>query len=187
MSLSSRKMNTGHSPHAQRGAILVVSLMLLLVLTIIGVSSMQGTALEESMSYATRDRTIALQSAEAGLREAEAWIEAVASPAALTGSNGLYRRADTIPYYNTPATWLDANTSNYVTATAPTGSSSAKYIVKELGLVSGTQGSMNLTGYGENKGSGDVTTFQVTSRGTGGAANEAGAEVILRSNYGRQF
>ncbi|MDH5470492.1 MAG: PilX N-terminal domain-containing pilus assembly protein [Gammaproteobacteria bacterium] len=185
MSLSSRKMNTGHSPHAQRGAILVVSLMLLLVLTIIGVSSMQGTALEESMSYATRDRTIALQSAEAGLREAEAWIEAVASPAALTGSNGLYRRADTIPYYNTPATWLDANTSNYVTATAPTGSSSAKYIVKELGLVSGTQGSMNLTGYGENKGSGDVTTFQVTSRGTGGAAT--GAEVILRSNYGRQF
>ena len=187
MYLSSRKMNTGHSPHAQRGAILVVSLMLLLVLTIIGVSSMQGTALEESMSYATRDRTIALQSTEAALREAETWIESIASPAALTGSNGLYRRADTIPYYNTPATWLNANSSNYVTATAPTGSNTAKYMVKETGLIPGVKGSMNLTGYGENKGSGDVTTFQVTSRGTGGAANEAGAEVILRSNYGRQF
>ncbi len=187
MSLSPRKMNTGRTPHAQRGAILVVSLLLLLVLTIIGVSSMQGTALEESMSYATRDRTIALQSAEAGLREAEAWIDSIVSPAALTGSNGLYKRADTIPYYNTSATWLNANSSNYVTATAPTGSDTAKYIVKELGLISGIQGSMNLTGYGENKGSGDVTTFQVTSRGTGGAANEAGAEVILRSNYGRQF
>ena len=187
MYLSSRKMNATHSQHAQRGAILVVSLMLLLVLTIIGVSSMQGTALEESMSYATRDRTIALQSAEAALREAETWIEGIASPAALTGNNGLYRRADTIPYYNTTATWLPANNTNYVTATAPTGSDSAKYIVKVTGLISGVKGSMNLTGYGENKGSGDVTTFQVTSRGTGGAAGEAGAEVILRSNYGRQF
>jgi type IV pilus assembly protein PilX len=180
-------MNTGQSPHAQRGAILVVSLMLLLVLTIIGVSSMQGTALEESMSYATRDRTIALQSAEAALREAETWIETIASPAALTGTNGLYRRADAIPNYNTSATWLPANNTNYVTATAPTGSNSAKYMVKEIGLIPGVQGSMNLTGYGENKGSGDVTTFQVTGRGTGGAANEAGAEVIIRSNYGRQF
>lgn len=187
MSLSSRTMNASQSPHAQRGAILVVSLLLLLVLTIIGVSSMQGTALEESMSYATRDRTVALQSAEAALREAETWIESIASPAALTGTNGLYRRVDTIPYYNTPATWLPANNTNYVTATAPTGSNTAKYMVKETGLISGVQGSMNLTGYGENKGSGDVTTFQVTSRGTGGAANEAGAEVILRSNYGRQF
>ena len=187
MYLSSRKMNATHSPHAQRGAILVVSLLLLLVLTIIGVSSMQGTALEESMSYATRDRTVALQSAEAALREAETWVEGIASPAALTGSNGLYRRADTIPYYNTPATWLPANNTNYVTATAPTGSNTAKYIVKETGLIPGVKGSMNLTGYGENKGSGDVTTFQVTSRGTGGAALETGAEVILRSNYGRQF
>ena len=187
MYLSSRTMNTGQSPHAQRGAILVVSLMLLLVLTIIGVSSMQGTALEESMSYATRDRTIALQSAEAALREAETWVETIASPAALTGTNGLYRRADAIPSYNTSATWLPANNTNYVTATAPTGSNSAKYMIKETGLIPGVQGSMNLTGYGENKGSGDVTTFQVTSRGTGGAANEAGAEVIIRSNYGRQF
>ncbi|MBT8121910.1 MAG: hypothetical protein KJO10_05205, partial [Gammaproteobacteria bacterium] len=162
----------------------VVSLMLLLVLTIIGVSSMQGTALEENMSYATRDRTIALQSAEAALREAETWVESIASPAALTG-NGLFKRADTVPDYNTPATWDPLNTANYRPATAPSGSDNAKYIVKELGLIPGVKGSMNLTGYGENKGSGDVTTFQVTSRGTGGAA--AGAEVILRSNYGRQF
>ena len=187
MSLSSRNMNTIHSPRTQRGAILVVSLMLLLVLTIIGVSSMQGTALEESMAYATRDRTIALQSAEAALREGEAWIDSIVSPAALTGTNGLYRRADTIPDYNTPATWLPANNTNYVTATAPTGSDSAKYFIKETGLISGVQGAMNLSGYGENKGSGDVTTFRITSRGTGGAANEAGAEVIMRSNYGRQF
>ena len=187
MNSISRNVRPVCSPRSQRGAILVVSLMLLLVLTIIGVSSMQGTALEESMSYATRDRTVALQSAEAALREAETWIETIASPAALTGTNGLYRRADTIPYYNTSATWLPANNTNYVTATAPTGSNSAKYMVKETGLIPGVKGSMNLTGYGDNKGSGEVTTFPVTGRGTGGAALEAGAEVIIRSNYGRQF
>lgn len=169
--------------HNQRGAILVVSLMLLLVLTIIGVSSMQGTALEESMSYATRDRTVALQSAEAALREGEAWIETIASPAALTG-NGLFSLFDTLPDYNLATTWTTA--ANYRPATTvPTGSSGAQYFIKETGLITGVQGAMNLTGYGENKGSGDVTTFQITSRGTGGAAT--GAEVMLRSNYGREF
>ena len=44
---------------------------------------------------------------------------------------------------------------------------------------------MNMSGYGDNKGTGDVTIFKVTARGTGGAADSA--EVILRSQYGRIF
>ena len=42
---------------------------------------------------------------------------------------------------------------------------------------------MNMSGYGDNKGTGDVTIFRITARGTGGNADSA--EVILRSNYGR--
>jgi type IV pilus assembly protein PilX len=171
------------SPRAQRGAILVVSLLLLLVLTILGVSSMQGTTLEESMAYATRDRNVALQSAEAALRAGEAYIETITSPSALTGSNGLYRRADTEPDYMNPATW--SSTANHVAITPPTGSSSAQYFIKETGLIAGVAGAMNMSGYGDNTGSGDVTTIRVTARGTGGNAN--GAEVLLRSNYGRIY
>lgn len=187
MHSTTNTMPLAQSHRTQRGAILVVSLLLLLVLTIIGVSSMQGTALEQSMSYASRDRTVALQSAEAALREAETWVENIVSPAALTGANGLYRLTDTEPDYGVYATW-DTSTSppaSNVPATQPAGSSGGQYFIKETGLITGVQGSMNLTGYGENKGSGDVTTFRITSRGQGGAAT--GAEVMLRSNYGRQF
>jgi type IV pilus assembly protein PilX len=163
--------------------VLVVSLLLLLVLTILGVSSMQGSVLEESMAYATRDRNIALQSAEAALRAGEAYIQTITSPSALTGSNGLYRRADTEPDYRNAATW--SNTANHVAITPPSGSTQAQYFIKETGLISGVQGAINMNGYGDNKGSGDVTTLRVTARGTGGTVN--GAEVILRSNYGRIF
>ena len=44
---------------------------------------------------------------------------------------------------------------------------------------------MNLSGYGDNKGSGDVTIFRITARATGTSADSA--EVILRTQYGRIF
>ena len=59
----------------QTGAILVVSLLLLLVLTMLGLTAMQMTRMEERMSGNTRDRDIAFQGAEAGLREGEAQLE----------------------------------------------------------------------------------------------------------------
>jgi type IV pilus assembly protein PilX len=181
---SAPRQSAGQPPlRHQRGTILVVSLLLLLVLTILGVSSMQSTTLEESMAYATRDRNIALQSAEAALRAGENFIETITSPSALSGNNGLYRRADTEPDYTNPATW--SSTANHVAITPPTGSASAQYFIKETGLLTGVEGAMNMNGYGDNKGSGDVTTLRVTARGTGGTAN--GAEVILRSNYGRIY
>src|SRR5690606_35890413 len=55
----------------QRGAALFVSLMLLLVLTILAISSMQGTVLQEQMVSAQRDGQIAFEGAEHAMREAE--------------------------------------------------------------------------------------------------------------------
>lgn len=170
--------------HAQQGAIMVVSLMILLVLTIIGVNAMRGTTLEEGMAYATRDRNLALQSAEVAMRTAENYIETITSPSALTGSNGLYRRADTPPDYTDPATW-SGSPVRHVSVTPPAGSASAQYFIHETSLIAGVQGAMNMSGYGDNRGSGDVTAFRITARGSGGTAN--GAEVMLRSNYGRIF
>lgn len=55
----------------QQGAALIVSLILLLVMTLIGVASMRGTTLEERMAGNMRDRSIAFEAGEAGLRESE--------------------------------------------------------------------------------------------------------------------
>lgn len=55
----------------QRGAILVIALFMLLLLTVIGLSSMRGTMLQENMAGNLRDSSLALQAAEAALRKGE--------------------------------------------------------------------------------------------------------------------
>ncbi|HLA73158.1 MAG TPA: PilX N-terminal domain-containing pilus assembly protein [Steroidobacteraceae bacterium] len=55
----------------QKGATLVVALLMLLVLTVLGLASMQVTRLEERMAGNSRDVNLAFQGAEAGLRDAE--------------------------------------------------------------------------------------------------------------------
>ena len=55
----------------QAGVVLVVSLIILLLLTIIGLSAMQTTALEEKMAGNLRDKSLAFQAAESALRAAE--------------------------------------------------------------------------------------------------------------------
>lgn len=59
-----------HAAH-QSGAVLVVSLIMLLLLTLIGTTAMQTTSLEEKMAGNMRDRSIAFQAAESALRDAE--------------------------------------------------------------------------------------------------------------------
>ncbi len=58
-------------PIEQRGAVLVVSLLMLLVMTLIGVTAMQSNIMEEKMAGNFRDVNLAFQSAETALRDAE--------------------------------------------------------------------------------------------------------------------
>jgi type IV pilus assembly protein PilX len=61
--------------HYQQGAVLIVSLVLLLILTIVGISGMKMTSLEERMSGNYKDNEMAFQAAEAALVEAENFLE----------------------------------------------------------------------------------------------------------------
>lgn len=60
-----------HHNLKQRGAVLIVALIMLLLLTIIGLSSMRGTVLQENMAGNMRDTNLALQASEAALRKGE--------------------------------------------------------------------------------------------------------------------
>ncbi len=53
----------------QKGAVLVVSLMILLVLTLIGVTAMTTSTLEERMAGNLKDVNLAFQAAESTLRD----------------------------------------------------------------------------------------------------------------------
>lgn len=62
---------TGPSPHNQSGVVLIISLVILLLLTLLGLTGMQTTSLEEKMANNMRDKNIAFQAAEAALKIGE--------------------------------------------------------------------------------------------------------------------
>jgi len=55
-------------PQRQTGAALIVSLVLLLIMTVLGVTAMRTTTLQERMAGNLRDNNLAFQDAEAALR-----------------------------------------------------------------------------------------------------------------------
>jgi type IV pilus assembly protein PilX len=72
--------HTVRAPHAQRGAILVTSLLLLMVLTVLGIATMKMTNMQERMAGNTRDLNLALQGSEAALRDGESTIDPFLNP-----------------------------------------------------------------------------------------------------------
>lgn len=58
----------------QSGAVLLVCLVMLLILTMIGVASMSNSTLQERMAGGVRDYNVAFQAAEASLRAGEAYV-----------------------------------------------------------------------------------------------------------------
>jgi type IV pilus assembly protein PilX len=70
-------MNTLHHPRnmaRQGGAILIVSMLLLLVLTVLAISTMRASTFQERMAGNVRDVGLSFQSTESAIREAEAAI-----------------------------------------------------------------------------------------------------------------
>jgi len=68
--LLSRKI----SGNRQRGVVLFVVLVMMLLLTIIGVTAMNNVTMEERMAGNLRDSDLAFQAAEATLRNGENWL-----------------------------------------------------------------------------------------------------------------
>ncbi|HLO65342.1 MAG TPA: PilX N-terminal domain-containing pilus assembly protein [Azonexus sp.] len=59
-------------PHNQTGAVLAIALILLVVVTLLGISSVKTVSQQEKMVSHSNDRSLAYQFAEAALREGEA-------------------------------------------------------------------------------------------------------------------
>lgn len=58
----------------QQGATLIISLIFLVLLTLVGVTAMQSTILQERMAGNARERNIAFQASEISLRDAEVYM-----------------------------------------------------------------------------------------------------------------
>lgn len=71
----------------QRGVVLVISLLMLLVLTMIGLAATRGTTIEQRMTANQNDQEVAFEAAEAALRAGESQL-ASASTLNFAGNTG---------------------------------------------------------------------------------------------------
>lgn len=106
----------------QKGVVLVVSLVMLLLLTLIGITGSQVTSLEEKMAGNAKDQNLAFQAAESALIEAEKFILLPSTDLSTfnVGTSGLLGQDDPdtldviefpepVDFFNSN-TWVDANT-----------------------------------------------------------------------------
>lgn len=175
------------SPVKQKGSVLILSLMILVVLTILGVSSMSSTSLQEKMAGNFRDREIAFQAAEMALAHAENYAKtSITSVAAFTDTNGYYTFTNGPTSRNAfTGTWWESNYSQILSTTIDEVRLQPRFTIEyrnEVGVDEGT--SVNIGAYGESTGGGAIASFRITARGTGQSNS---TQVILQSNYGKRL
>lgn len=159
----------------QKGVVLITGLIFLVMMTLLGVTAMQTTMLEEKMAGNLRDENLAFQAAEAALREGELFLQQITLPV-FDGANGLYHHAS-FPAPD-PLSWSEWSTSGRTIATTMPGvASQPRYIIEQLISVplsgeSVQQSAISLTS----------TMYRIIARGVGGTES---AMVILQSVYRR--
>lgn|SRR5690554_335834 len=137
----------------QRGAALLLALVILLVLTMLAVSGMQGSLLQERMVSAQRDGLVALEVAERAMRQIESSLDGLANLDDFGVTAG-YFTAGTAPAVFDESTWA-ADGDQSATGTAIDGIT-PRYFVEYLGnVVLDAEGELprNLGEYGSSSSS----------------------------------
>ena len=167
----------------QSGVTLVVSLIILVSLTLLGVTSMQSTRTEISMAGNLRESGIAFNAAEAGLSNAERFTADSTSKNAFTDpTSGLYAEDNEDPDYHADATWAAARDS---TTSLPQVTEQPKSIIKYLGDRSQNEAAtINIGGYGSGLPGKTVSNFRITSKGFGQTSN---SPRYVQSYYGKEY
>jgi len=170
----------------QKGSALVVSLLILLVMTILGVQALSTTLLEEKMSGNYRDNQLAFEAAESALRAGEAWLgtHIVPPKPSDTGASGVWtftklseiEDAEVKENYKLDAFW----TANGVTVDTDLTllSSDPGYLVAEQQRLSDDSET------GSNAQEPRRYFYRVFARGVGGSSNSV---VLLQTTYVRLF
>jgi type IV pilus assembly protein PilX len=174
------KHMTLHARRAQRGAILIAVLAILVALTILGLAGMRSTTLEERMAGNFMEKYLAFQAAEAALRMGE---EAVGPAASF----------ENLPFNGTAGTYNVEDTTGAVDPfTAFDSDSNVVLLPEELGFGEGTayfieqlpEHDMHFSS--EVMGFPSTTTkvryYRITGKGVGRSADSL---IILQSIYFR--
>ena len=170
---------------SQRGAVLIVALVLLLVLTILGTASVRDTAMEERMAGNFRDYSAALEAAETALRTGEIEMGSSTANGGMTfstaGTDGLYDIAamsSSVDPIDDATVW-DTVASSVLDKSNTLVSADPDYYIEELPEID-LPGSDLVVGFQDKPP--PVQFYRVTGKGYGISPN---SEVILQSTYFR--
>jgi type IV pilus assembly protein PilX len=177
------------SPRAQRGAVLFVSLILLLILTMIGVTAARMQTSEEAMARNEHNHQLAMQSAEAALRNAESalWIGTYSTADFAADNNGLYQLqseitganfasvADTVDW-TAPGTLTQAYAGPAL-GSAPAAPQPAQIIIESLPPVARPGDPLCGSSYGQEQA---CSVYRVTAHAVGG---DSSASATLQSIF----
>lgn len=182
------------SRRRQCGVALVVSLILLVLATLIGLASMRGTNLQERMSANMYDRSLAFQRAESALRAAEEAITINNSIADLRGvdcSATAGVRCTVIPdntFTGTSGNWVAVDTAHNVNSDRTPGT--PEYFIQFMGT-GRSQSSLGLDAnadygnYGNPYPPDNVAYYRVTARSSAPGDALDRSIVVLQSTVKR--
>ena len=185
----------------QRGTILFISLVILLLLTIIGVTAMSNVTMEERMAGNLRDSDLSLQAAEAALRVGEDWLRPLTAEPAQCSTLGtacatVWAEGALPDLGYQDATFWAANARTYTNVgggavltggdTGDTGpqaggayvAAAPQFIIHQQKFVRDS----NVIGHSSAL-EGDLY-YRVTGHGVGGSAS---AETVLQTSFTKRF
>ena len=167
----------------QNGAVLFVGLIMLLIMSLIAITSMQSTNLEERMAGNTRDSMVAFQASEAALKAGEDLVDSGTVTLDMfdnDGSDGLYD--NTYDMIWDAINWTVGDSRSYAGFNPANVTTPPRFVVQHIAETQ-VAPKVQLENYGEGEASQTVQLFRITSRGTGGSNNTS---VVLQSVYGSE-
>ncbi len=210
------KLSSHHPQYYQRqsGALLVVSILFLVVLTMISLSSITSTVLQEKTTANTFNAQLAFQASETGLRSAEEYIRELSErPVAqktctgdcnqiweadalgnLYGGGGFQSRWWATANTQTNDSWWSTVAHSMPTVSTPSGTpapdsvsyvaAQPRFIAEEVAFIPD-----DLSPNTRAAGAG-LTFYRLTARGTGAEQEFGGinpAKVTLQSIFSKRF
>lgn len=113
--------------NTQRGSALILSLLILLVMTMLGITAMSTSTLQERMAANDRNQKVAFQNSELTLTQTEADardMDFMTDLRGVVGSSSHIYAEDAVVDYHDPATWGNADCGVAIELNTVDGSSS---------------------------------------------------------------
>ena len=191
-----------HARNKQRGVVLMIALVFLVIITMLALTALRTNIIEERLAGNSRDWTLAFQAAETALRDGEKDIQSGTRFIGEAGFNSSCTNGLCTVQIDGSSIWKDfVNSGNtgwmngasagpsigYGTYTNPTPATVAtvakqpRYIIEVI-----TEKGSSLSGPGAYGKQGNQYVYRVTARGFGASLDENGnptARVTLQSMY----